>query len=172
MKELYLYRPYSINLQNLFSPEFDYLKHRLHDGRIVGHFIEDIIVHQLKCEMIRKSGKFYDLIYKENILIECKTLTMDWICQITPSKMIGCDRKINRKEFDKLCSDLIFCIVDIRPKNLIFPVYFIPGYRGMPIKYTVNDLRDIIQNNEEINIDDYEKRRLSERNERHSFRND
>lgn len=32
---------YNIDLNDLFTPKFEYLKYRLHDGRISGHLVED-----------------------------------------------------------------------------------------------------------------------------------
>lgn len=130
---------YTVDLRNIFQPQFEYLCYRLHDGRISGHLVEDIIPHYfLNNILVYKPATYRDWLYKEQVAIECKCLTKKGWADIAPSAMVGSGRKFNKEKFDGICSTRGYCIVDIRPENYVFPFIFIQGYRGMDHIVTSN----------------------------------
>lgn len=139
---------YTVNLSKVFTPEFDYLLYRLHDGRITGHLIENIIPQIFpNNELVYRPIKYRDWLYKNQVSIECKCLTNKGIANISPSAMVGSGRKFNEELFNEVCSTRTYCIVDIRSNDFIFPFVFIQGYRGMDHIITSNDFNRFVNQN-------------------------
>lgn len=135
---------YHADLNDLFTPKFEYLKYRLHDGRISGHLVEDIIPNIFPKNILAyKPCKYRDWLYKDLVAIECKCLTVKGLANIATSVMVGSGRKFDQEKFDEICSIRAYCVVDIRPENFIFPFTFIKGYRGMDHIISSNDFDEI-----------------------------
>ncbi len=90
---------YSVDLRSLFSPKFEYLCYRLHDGRISGHLVEDIIPQAFpNGVLVYAPSKYYDWLYKGRVEIECKSLTKKGTAEIAPSAMVGSRTQVQQRE--------------------------------------------------------------------------
>ncbi len=120
---------YELNLQTLFSENYNYCLELLHDGRFVSHLTEKIL-EKTHSELTFINESYRDFKYEEtngyNVFVECKCLTKHG-CDLSPSYMKGSGRTIDKEKFKEISSNQWYVIVDVRPENYIFPYVFIEG---------------------------------------------